>query len=108
RKEELRAWLLHQQYRERHPYTGADPGGWAWTDLPGGVPDCDDTPGALLALHHLAGPGVAEAVDALVRGVYGPVKFTDGAPPQLWKRQEEVGRPEFHALCGLGWIRKLQ
>jgi squalene-hopene/tetraprenyl-beta-curcumene cyclase len=36
-----------------HPYTGADPGGWAWTDLPGGVPDADDTPGALLALHHL-------------------------------------------------------
>ena len=40
------AWLLEQQYKERHPYTGADPGGWAWTDLPGGVPDCDDTPGA--------------------------------------------------------------
>ncbi len=108
RKDALCAWLLKQQYLQRHPYTGADPGGWAWTDLPGGVPDCDDTPGALLALHHLAGPGVAEAVDALVRGVYGPVKFTDGAPPQLWKRQEEVGRPEFHALCGLGWIRKLQ
>jgi len=33
-----------------HPYTNADPGGWAWTDLPGGVPDADDTPGAMLAL----------------------------------------------------------
>jgi len=43
-------WLLKQQYTERHPYTGADLGGWAWTDLPGGVPDCDDTPGALLAM----------------------------------------------------------
>ncbi|HJT76292.1 MAG TPA: squalene--hopene cyclase, partial [Gemmataceae bacterium] len=50
---ELREWLLQQQYKERHPYTGADPGGWAWTDLAGGVPDADDTPGALLALQHL-------------------------------------------------------
>jgi squalene-hopene/tetraprenyl-beta-curcumene cyclase len=45
---------LRQQYTERHPYTGADPGGWAWTDLPGGVPDADDTPGALLALQALS------------------------------------------------------
>jgi squalene-hopene/tetraprenyl-beta-curcumene cyclase len=43
-------WLLGQQYRTVHPYTNADPGGWAWTDLPGGVPDADDTPGAVLAV----------------------------------------------------------
>lgn len=49
----LRNWLLRQQYKETHPYTGAAPGGWAWTDLPGGVPDADDTAGALLSLHHL-------------------------------------------------------
>jgi squalene-hopene/tetraprenyl-beta-curcumene cyclase len=53
RRSELCDWLLRQQYTERHPYTGADPGGWAWTDLPGGVPDADDTPGALLALAKL-------------------------------------------------------
>jgi squalene-hopene/tetraprenyl-beta-curcumene cyclase len=53
RKDTLLSWLLKQQYLKRHPYTGADPGGWAWTDLPGGVPDADDTPGALLALAHL-------------------------------------------------------
>jgi squalene-hopene/tetraprenyl-beta-curcumene cyclase len=46
-------WLLAQQYTARHPYTGAEPGGWAWTDLPGGVPDCDDTPGAVLAIQNL-------------------------------------------------------
>ena len=46
----LQNWLFGQQYREVHPYTNADPGGWAWTDLPGGVPDADDTPGAILAL----------------------------------------------------------
>ena len=49
----LRDWLLGQQYRVEHPYTHAAPGGWAWTDLPGGVPDADDTPGALLALLNL-------------------------------------------------------
>ena len=55
RKDELRDWLLNQQYKERHPYTGADPGGWAWTDLPGGVPDGDDTAGAILALLEIPG-----------------------------------------------------
>ena len=52
-RQQIRDWLLGQQYREEHPYTHAAPGGWAWTDLPGGVPDADDTSGALLALHHL-------------------------------------------------------
>ena len=42
-------------------YTNAASGGWAWTDLPGGVPDADDTSGALLALHNLGD------IDATVR-----------------------------------------
>ncbi|WP_146849552.1 prenyltransferase/squalene oxidase repeat-containing protein [Brevifollis gellanilyticus] len=46
----VKEWLLGQQYREVHPFTNAAPGGWAWTDLPGGVPDADDTSGALIAL----------------------------------------------------------
>ena len=46
----LKRWLLDQQYTVVHPYTKSAPGGWAWTDLPGGVPDGDDTSGALLAL----------------------------------------------------------
>ncbi|QDU07768.1 prenyltransferase/squalene oxidase repeat-containing protein [Gimesia aquarii] len=52
-KTPIRQWLLQQQYQELHPYTSAEPGGWAWTDLPGGVPDADDTPGAILALLNL-------------------------------------------------------
>src|SRR4029077_8232431 len=52
----IRPWLLNQQYRTIHPYTRAAPGGWAWTDLPGGVPDADDTAGALLALRRLGEP----------------------------------------------------
>ena len=43
-------WLLSCQHTEEHPMSGATPGGWAWTDLAGGVPDVDDTAGALLAL----------------------------------------------------------
>ena len=60
----LRDWLLGQQYKMVHPYTHAAPGGWAWTDLPGGVPDADDTAGALIALWHLGfrDPPVIEAV----------------------------------------------
>lgn len=50
---ELRQWLLAQQFKKRHPYTGANPGGWGWTDLPGSVPDADDTSGAILALANL-------------------------------------------------------
>jgi squalene-hopene/tetraprenyl-beta-curcumene cyclase len=53
-REPIREWLLRQQYTEVHPYTNADPGGWSWTDLPGGVPDADDTPGAMLALLKLS------------------------------------------------------
>lgn len=68
-KEKLREWYLKQQYQVRHPYTGAPPGGWAWTPLPGGVPDADDTPGAMLALNALGqedGPWRALATDWLV------------------------------------------
>lgn len=43
-------WLLDCQRDEPHPNTGAHPAGWAWTDLPGGVPETDDTAGALVAL----------------------------------------------------------
>jgi squalene-hopene/tetraprenyl-beta-curcumene cyclase len=50
----LSKWLLDQQYKDVHPFTNAAPGGWAWTDLPGGVPDADDSPGAMLALQTLS------------------------------------------------------
>jgi squalene-hopene/tetraprenyl-beta-curcumene cyclase len=46
-------WLLDQQSTQEHPFTHAAPGAWAWTPLSGGVPDADDTAGALLALNHL-------------------------------------------------------
>ena len=54
RRAGIQRWLTDQQTRQIHPYTGGRPGGWAWTDAPGGVPDADDTAGALLALKNLA------------------------------------------------------
>ncbi|WP_010584560.1 prenyltransferase/squalene oxidase repeat-containing protein [Schlesneria paludicola] len=62
--EAITDWLLHQQHRVVHRYTNAAPGGWAWTDLSGGVPDADDTPGAILALLKLnsANPNLPSAL----------------------------------------------
>ena len=78
----LREWLLGQQYRDEHPYTHAAPGGWAWTDLPGGVPDADDTPGALVALLHLGTvePETHAAGFAGVRWMLG-LQNRDGGVP---------------------------
>ncbi|NIP84489.1 MAG: squalene--hopene cyclase, partial [Planctomycetales bacterium] len=58
-------WLLNCQHRQVHPATQAAPGGWAWTDLSGGVPDVDDTAGALLALSTIAGQGASSGEEVL-------------------------------------------
>jgi len=78
----IKAWLLRQQYKEVHPYTGAAPGGWAWTDCSGGVPDADDTPGALLALKLLGAddPDVKAAAAAGVRWLLD-LQNSDGGIP---------------------------
>jgi squalene-hopene/tetraprenyl-beta-curcumene cyclase len=70
-------WLLDQQHRVEHPYTHAPPGGWAWTDLSGGVPDADDTAGALLALHHL-GQDDQRVIEAAEIGVRWLVDLQNG------------------------------
>lgn len=62
-------WLLGLQYRTEHPFTHAAPGGWAWTDLPGGVPDADDTAGALLAIRELWQADDAGARDRVLAAV---------------------------------------
>ena len=64
----IRTFLLRQQWIRIHPYTGAAPGGWAWTHLPGGVPDADDTAGAVLALSRL-GLDRAEVQAAAAGGI---------------------------------------
>ncbi|HUE74482.1 MAG TPA: prenyltransferase/squalene oxidase repeat-containing protein [Pirellulaceae bacterium] len=46
-------WLTSCQHRKQHAFTGAEPGGFGWSDLSGAVPDADDTPGAIVALCHI-------------------------------------------------------
>ena len=68
-REGLVSWILRQQHRVEHPYTHAAPGAWAWTDLAGGVPDADDTAGALVALAQLADASDPRLREAAAAGV---------------------------------------
>ena len=104
----LCGWLLAQQFRSLHPFTHAEPGGWAWTDLPGGVPDADDTAGALLALSHL-GPGDAESSQAASAGVEWllDLQNADGGIPTFcrgWGRLPfDRSSPDLAAHALLAW-----
>jgi len=60
--------LLDQQYKEVHPFNGAIPGGWGWTNHPGSVPDGDDTPGAIIALLLLNRQNLQKVKSAVVSG----------------------------------------
>lgn len=84
-KDQLMGFFLRQQYRVRHPFTGAEPGGWSWSPLPGGVPDADDTPGALLALQALGAPRETgpKGWDWLAKGIgwLGGLQNRDGGMP---------------------------
>jgi squalene-hopene/tetraprenyl-beta-curcumene cyclase len=75
---QLLPWLLNQQYRVEHPYTHAAPGGWAWTDLPGGVPDADDTAGALLALAKLRETQNKAGNDEILRAAEAGIRWLLG------------------------------
>ncbi|MGE5195325.1 MAG: prenyltransferase/squalene oxidase repeat-containing protein, partial [Deltaproteobacteria bacterium] len=103
----LTDWLLGQQYRDVHPYTNADPGGWAWTDLSGGVPDADDTPGAILAILEL------ERRARESRGAGGTVtrSMPGQTPPPDESKSLEMRTVLFfqEALArGIGWLLDLQ
>lgn len=78
----VREWLLGQQVRTVHPFTNVPPGGWAWMDTDGAVPDADDTPGALIALRHLDnGDGqVQAAAEGGMRWLLG-MQNRDGGMP---------------------------
>jgi len=111
-KQRLRAWLLEQQYQVRHPYTGAEPGAWAWTPLPGGVPDADDTPGALLALSHLIETIPDEAPHPSPRAMARSIIAENLTNPEhvtALPRHPDISyeaRPAIRA--GLWWLLRLQ
>src|SRR5262249_54468258 len=104
RRAELQAWLLAQQGQTRHPYTGAEPGAWGWTHLPGNVPDADDTPGALLALAHLS--SATSEPEALATGGHDATQRRP-APPSL--TLPALKSPTMQAAdAGLRWLVRLQ
>lgn len=90
-------WYRAQQFQGVHPYTGARPGGWSWTNLPGGVPDADDTAGALIALHTLGvrGEATRPAVKAGIEWLL-ELQNSDGGIPTFCRGW---GRLEFDRSC---------
>lgn len=97
--ERVATWLVRVQTKARHPYTGAAPGGWAWTDLPGGVPDADDTSAALVALKRLKAAGCRTDASVAVRNglrwLMG-LQNADGGMPTFCKGW---GRLPFDRSC---------
>lgn len=85
-RKNIQQWLLTQQHRKIHPYTNAAPGGWAWTDGPGAVPDADDTAGALITLHNLdlIDNNVTDAAKAAIQWLLG-LQNKDGGIPTFCK-----------------------
>ena len=73
-------WLLSHQQTADHPYSGASPGGWAWTDHSGGIPDVEDTSAVLLAL----------------------VRCRDGVERSLQRQMDAAARK------GIRWLLNLQ
>lgn len=96
-KQQILDWLLSQQFKSKHPYTGARPGGWAWTNLPGGVPDADDTAGALIALKLLEHPD-ADTLRAACDGINWllGLQNRDGGIPTFCKG---LGKLDFDKSC---------
>jgi len=114
---QLREWLLSCQHREVHPYTRAAPGGWAWSNLPGAVPDGDDTAGALLALRELSSggtdPAILRAASAGIGWLLG-LQNRDGGIPTFcrgWtKLPFDKSTPDItaHAVGAMGaWLHEL-
>ncbi len=125
-------WIVSQQSKERHPYTGAEPGSWGWTNLPGSVPDADDTPGAILAILNLAGTanfdradisnldrdGIANLDRAGERGVLTPREnqYPNGDSHGSASVQEPSRRaattgglhPPLAVRAGIRWLARLQ
>jgi squalene-hopene/tetraprenyl-beta-curcumene cyclase len=101
-------WIAIQQFSKRHPYTGAAPGGWGWTDLPGSVPDADDTPGALLALRHLPDDGTLNWGEMLRDGCDGASRDVRRFFEELADHYDALGSHASRVVSGIRWLLALQ
>lgn len=84
-RERLLKTVAGNAFTGKHPFTGAQPGGWGWSDLPGAAPDADDTAGSLIALHVLRKdsrdiPEVAKGIEWLL-----DLQNKDGGMPTFCK-----------------------
>ncbi len=68
------------QTKKINVFTGAAPGGWSWTRLSGGVPDADDTAGALTALAFLRDANADAEVLAGLRWLLNLINSDGGVP----------------------------
>lgn len=95
--EMMKNHLLNFQYKEKHPFNGAMPGGWGWTSFSGSVPDADDTPGAILALLEMY-QGNEDEAKAIIDGCNWLVNLqnSDGGIPTFCKGW---GRLPFDQSC---------
>jgi squalene cyclase len=95
--EQFKKHLLNLQYKEKHPFNGAMPGGWGWTSFSGSVPDVDDTAGAILALLEMYQGGVEET-EAIINGCkwLRSLQNNDGGFPTFCKGW---GRLPFDSSC---------
>lgn len=95
--DKLRTHLLDIQYTTKHPFNGAKPGGWGWTNFTGSVPDADDTPGAILALLEMY-KGTEAETNAIVNGCVWleELQNSDGGFPTFCRGW---GRLPFDSSC---------
>ena len=110
---QLLTLLLRSATTSVHPFTGAAPGGWGWSDLSGSVPDGDDTSGALVALHHLTQGKSSPEIEKGLRWLMG-LQNRDGGMPTFCKGWGKLpfdrSTPDItaHAILAMGlWLPSL-
>lgn len=95
-KAKLATAIRNNAFTYRHNFTGAQAGGWGWSDLPGAVPDADDTSGALVALHKLLDGEYCDEVGGGIEWLIA-LQNNDGGMPTFCKGW---GKLPFDRSCG--------
>lgn len=83
-RELLASTIRANAFKHKHYFTGAQAGGWGWSDLPGAAPDGDDTSGALVALHILTRGNYCDEVGAGIEWLMA-LQNNDGGMPTFCK-----------------------